>query len=128
METIHYSPVARYQQLALGVSSEQVSDFMQRFQLTQKQLADLLAISDKTLYAQRKNSHLDEASSDRFLFIQSIFALGEEALMSTEVFRKWLQTPHRSFENRTPLTLMKTISGAEVVRNELIRTQYGVLS
>lgn len=56
------------------------------------------------------------------------FALGEDALMSTEVFRKWLETPHRSFENRTPLTLMKTISGAEVVRNELIRTQYGVLS
>ena len=128
METIQYTPKERYQQLQQGVSEEQVKSLMKKFQLSQKQLADLLSVSDKTLYAQRKKGHLDEGLSDRFLLIQSVFAQGEEALMSAEVFRKWLDTPHRSFDNHTPLTLMTTINGSEVVRSELIRTQYGVLS
>ncbi len=128
METVQYTPKERYEQLQQGISEEQVRSFMQKFQLSQKQLANLLSVSDKTLYAQRKNGRLEESLSDRFLLIQSVFAQGEEALMSPEVFRKWLDTPHRSFENRTPLTLMTTINGAEAIRSELIRTQYGVLS
>ena len=128
MGTIQYTPKERYQQLAQGVSEEHVKALMQKFQLSQKQLADLLSVSDKTLYTQRKNGRLEASLSDRFLLIQSVFAQGEEALMSAEIFRKWLDTPHRSFENRTPRTLMATINGAEAVRSELIRTQYGILS
>ena len=128
METILPTPKERYQQLQQGILEEQVATFMRKFQLSQKQLANLLSVSDKTLYAQRKNGRLEESLSDRFLLIQSVFAQGEEAFMSAQVFRKWLDTSHRSFENQTPLTLMTTISGAEVVRSELIRTQYGILS
>ncbi|MEM6846160.1 MAG: antitoxin Xre/MbcA/ParS toxin-binding domain-containing protein [Bacteroidota bacterium] len=128
METLHYSPKERYEQLAQGVNEAQVKALMEQFQLSQKQLAELLAVSDKTLYAQRKTGQLDPALSDRFLLIQSVFAQGIEALMSAKVFRKWLLTPHRSFDGQTPFTLMTTISGAEVVKNELIRAQYGVLS
>jgi len=60
--------------------------------------------------------------------ILSVFAQGVEALMSAEVFRQWLLTPHKNFNGETPFALMTTISGAEVVKNELIRTQYGILS
>jgi putative toxin-antitoxin system antitoxin component (TIGR02293 family) len=128
METLQYSPKERYEQLFQGISEDKVSAFMKQFHLSQKQLAELLAVSDKTLYAQRKKGQLEQPLSDRFLLIQSVFAQGVEALMSEEVFRQWLLTPHRNFKGETPFTLMTTISGAEVVKNELIRTQYGILS
>lgn len=128
METVYYSPKERYEQLEKGVSEMQVKTFLEQFHLSQKQLAELLAVSDKTLYGQRKTGQLDPPLSDRFFLIQSVFAQGVEALMSAAVFRKWLLTPHRSFNGQTPFTLMTTISGAEVVKNELVRTQYGVLS
>ena len=128
MEALQYSPKERYKQLIQGIREDRVSAFMKQFYLSQKQLAELLAVSDRTLYAQRKKGQLEQPLSDRFLLIQSVFAQGVEALMSAEVFRQWLLTPQRNFNGETPFTLMTTISGAEVVKNELIRTQYGILS
>lgn len=128
MEAISITPKERYLLLKKGVATDEVKQFLQKFELGQKQTATLLSVSDKTLYAQLKGEVLDESLSDRFLLIASVFAEGEDALMSATTFRKWLGTPHRSFEGFTPLTLMATINGAEAVRSELIRTKHGVLS
>lgn len=111
-----------------GVTVADLKTFMQRFSLTQKQMASLLGLSDKTLFNLLKKDMLDVATSDRFLLVQSIFQEGVEALMSEQTFRQWLEKPHTYFNRRTPLEMMATINGAEAVRDELIRTKHGILS
>ena len=128
METTSITPKQRYLLLKQGVAIDQVKRLMEKFDLGQKQMATLLSVSDKTLYAQFKGKSLDENLSDRFLLIASVFEEGEEALMSSSTFRKWLDTPHHSFDGLSPITLMATINGAEAVKSELIRTKHGVLS
>jgi len=128
MEAISITPKERYQLVINGVATAELKEFMQTFKLNQKQMAQLLAVSDKTLYAQLKGKRLDQNLSDRFLLIQSVFVEGVDALMSADIFRRWLDTPHRGFEELRPITLMSTINGAEAVRSELIRTKHGILS
>lgn len=128
MNTINITPKERYQLSKKGVPADEVKKFMHKFQLGQKQMATLLSVSDKTLYTQLKEKRIDHHLSDRFLLVQSVFAEGEETLMSVENFRQWLDLPHRNFDGQTPMTLLSTINGAEAVRSELIRTKYGVLS
>ncbi|MFP4342208.1 MAG: antitoxin Xre/MbcA/ParS toxin-binding domain-containing protein [Cyclobacteriaceae bacterium] len=128
MDTINITPKERYQLSKKGVPVVEVKKLMQKFQLSQKQMSTLLSVSDKTLYSQLKEELIDQQLSDRFLLIQSVFAEGEEALMSAETFRKWLDLPHRNFDDQTPMTLLSTINGAEAVRSELVRSKYGILS
>ena len=47
MEGLQYSPKERYEQLLQGISQDKVGAFMKQFHLSQKQLAELLAVSDK---------------------------------------------------------------------------------
>lgn len=111
-----------------GIAVADLKAFMQRFSLTQKQMACLMGLSDKTLFNLLKNDVLDVATSDRFLLVHSIFQEGVDALMSEQTFRRWLDKPHTHFNRKTPLEMMTTINGAEAVRDELIRMKYGVLS
>jgi hypothetical protein len=66
------TPIERYELLKKGVATNEVKLFMQKFDLGQKQMATLLLVSDKTLYAQFKRESLDENLSDRFLLIASV--------------------------------------------------------
>ncbi len=111
-----------------GVAVTDLKTFMREFQLTQKQMALLLGISDKTLFNLLKGNRLDLAASDRFLLVQDVFREGAEALMSKNTFQQWLHKPHYYFEGKAPMAIMTTINGLEAVREELIRTKYGVLS
>lgn len=122
------TPKELHQRAEQGVASEEVKELIQKFHLNQKQMAFLLNVSDKTLYALLKSKQLDMAHSDRFLMIQSVFQEGAEAFMSVETFRNWLDKPHFYFDKKTPFELLGTINGAEAVRSELIRTKYGILS
>ncbi len=111
-----------------GIAVATLKAFMSEFRLTQKQMALLLGISDKTLFNLLKNDRMDLAASDRFLLVQAVFQEGIEALMSKNTFQQWLHKPHRYFEGKAPIAIMTTINGLEAVREELIRTKYGILS
>lgn len=126
--TVLSTPLELHKLAEEGVAVADLKAFMQRFTLTQKQMASLLGLSDKTLFNLLKSEILDVATSDRFLLVKSIFQEGAEALMSEQTFRKWLDKPHMHFNRKIPLEMMATINGAEAVRDELIRTKYGVLS
>jgi putative toxin-antitoxin system antitoxin component (TIGR02293 family) len=111
-----------------GVPTKTVNKFINRFNLTRKDLASLLGITERTLYSQLKKDKLDEKTSDRFLLVSSVFEEGSDALMSDAAFIEWIHTSHSHFDKETPFSLLTTINGAEAVREELIRTKYGVLS
>jgi putative toxin-antitoxin system antitoxin component (TIGR02293 family) len=111
-----------------GVPVAKLQSFMKKFGLTQKQTAFLLDISDKTLFNLLKEDLLNVSVSDRFLMIATIFQEGVDTFMSINAFSAWLFKPHFHFNKKSPFEIMGTINGAEAVRDELIRTKYGVLS
>jgi len=129
MSPIHvYTPKELHERAEQGVPVAELQAFMKKFGLTQKQTAFLLGISGKTLFSLLKEDLLNTPASDRFLMIAAVFEEGVDALMSVDAFRAWLYKPHFHFNKKFPFEMMGTINGAEAVRDELIRTKYGVLS
>lgn len=123
-----YTPKELHERAEQGVPVAELQAFMKKFDLTQRQTAFLLGISDKTLFSLLKGKLLNTPASDRFLMIAAIFEEGVSTLMSVDTFRAWLHKPHFHFNKKLPFEMMRTINGAEAVRDELIRTKYGVLS
>jgi putative toxin-antitoxin system antitoxin component (TIGR02293 family) len=112
-----------------GVSTSEMSAFQRKYMLTHKQMAYLLAISEKGYYnLLNKDSLLSKNQSGQFLKVVEVFKEGEEALMSKEAFLEWLQQPHWYFKHRKPFDLLDTPIGADAIIEELGRAKYGMLS
>lgn len=126
--TLQSSSKERHKASLIGIPTKAVNKFIDRFKLTKNDFSSLLGITERTLYTQLKKDKLDEKTSDRFLLINAVFEEGVDALMSDAAFIEWIHTPHSNFDEETPFSLLTTINGAEAVREELIRTKYGILS
>ncbi len=112
-----------------GVDIQELKMFQAQYTLTYKQMAHLLAISEKSYYnLLKKEARLNAHQSGQFLKVVQVFAEGEEALMSREAFLEWMEQPHWYFDQRKPFDLLDNSIGADAVIAELIRTKYGVLS
>jgi putative toxin-antitoxin system antitoxin component (TIGR02293 family) len=89
--------------------------------------SDLTAvIPRRTLTGLRKVSRLSPEQSDRIARTAGIFAFAERVFGDVEDARAWLLTPNPALKGETPLSLLRTGSGAEVVENVLIRIEDGV--
>ena len=112
-----------------GVSAAEMLAFQQKYGLTHKQMAYLMAVSEKGYYnLLNKNSSLSKYQSGQFLKVAEVFREGEEALMSKEAFLEWLQQPHWYLNHKKPFDLLDTPIGADAVIEELGRAKYGMLS
>lgn len=98
--------------------------------LTDRQLAAMLGISEKTLgrIKEDEGRRLDAVSSDRLYRLARIFAIAEHALESAEAAHEWLHHPQVGLGNQVPLDCLQTEVGAREVENLLGRIEYGVFS
>lgn len=113
-----------------GVAVEEVRAFQQQYNLTNKQMSFLLAVSTKGYYnlVDPAKNRLDKKLSGQFLKVKEVFREGEEALLSKEALLDWMQQPHWYFSHRKPFDLLDNPIGADAVMDELSRTKYGMLS
>lgn len=118
----------RYQMAEEGIFTSQVREAQVSYGISRQDMAGLLGVSEKTFYNLMGLTKLDADRSDRFLFIEKIFEAGEIALASRENLKSWLNLPHSNLSGKKPIELMETLTGAEAVYAEIIRTQHNVLS
>lgn len=111
-----------------GLSKESLLSVKQHAALTDRELAAMLGISEKTLGRVRdgEGRRLDAVSSDRLYRVARIFAIAEYVTESAEAAHEWLHSPQIGLGNRVPLDLLQTEVGAREVENLLGRIEYGV--
>jgi putative toxin-antitoxin system antitoxin component (TIGR02293 family) len=89
--------------------------------------ADLTAvIPRRTLTGMKLARRLTTEQSDRIARTAGIAALAQRVFGEVEAARTWLLTPNPALEGQSPLRLLRTGSGAEVVEGVLLRIEYGV--
>lgn len=94
-----------------------------------EQLAELLNLSMKTLLRyQQENRRLGPASSEWLLKLIAIFRQGETVFGRVDSFRAWLQKPAFGLGNQRPFDLLPTVSGMDLIADELSRIEYGDLA
>ena len=92
-------------------------------------LSPLLGVSEKTLARTRKSrARLDPGISDRLYRVAKVAALAVDVFEKHEAALSWLKRKQPGLGGRTPLSLLSTSAGIEMVEQLLHRIEYGVYS
>ncbi|MBU1101976.1 MAG: DUF2384 domain-containing protein [Bacteroidetes bacterium] len=112
-----------------GLLSNSFFDLAEVSGIKREELAGFLNISLKTLlrYSKEKK-RLNSINSEQILKIFSLYHKGEEVFGGIETFNKWLRKPAYGLGDRIPYELLTTISGIELIYNELAAIEYGDFS
>ena len=113
-----------------GVPRAAAERVRERLELTEREFAEGLGVSTKTLQRLARSEHgrLTPAQGDRLYRMARMVALAEDVFEERAHAREWLRQPQRGLGNRVPLALMRTEAGAREVEDLLGRIEYGVFS
>jgi putative toxin-antitoxin system antitoxin component (TIGR02293 family) len=92
------------------------------------QIAELLPISERTIQRYTRGQHFNRAVSEQILQIAEVVAKGVEVFEDRDRFLTWMQQPNVALGNKTPVSLLISRFGTQMVLDELGRIEHGVLS
>lgn len=112
-----------------GVEIGAVSDFAMMSGKSQKEIAELIHTTAKTLQNYSAGSkRLPMLQSGLLLKLFALYDKGLGVFEGVESFNGWLQKPAFGLYNDVPNTLLLTSTGINLVMDELIRIEYGDLA
>jgi putative toxin-antitoxin system antitoxin component (TIGR02293 family) len=112
-----------------GLSADAVFDFMLISDLPNEHVETALNKSVKTFQNYReKKTALDAPTSEKLLRLFSLYRKGADVFGSLNAFIEWLSRPAYGLGNQVPQTLMDTITGLDLITEELVRIEYGDLA
>lgn len=96
--------------------------------VTTQRMAEILPITERTIQRYKPGMHFSRTVSEQILHIAEVAARGSEVFGDREKFLQWMNLPSKALAGRTPMDLLETRFGAEMVLGELGRIEHGVLS
>ena len=112
----------------IGVTKNAVSHLARYLSLSWKQVAALLPVTERTLQRYTAQQHFNPAVSEQVLHVAEVLAKGTEVFQEKRKLLLWLNTPHKVFSGNTPMTMLGSRFGTELVLEELGRIEFGVYS
>jgi putative toxin-antitoxin system antitoxin component (TIGR02293 family) len=109
-----------------GVTKRQLEDLAGRLKISMRAIAKLLRVSERTLSRYDRKKLLNESVSEHILQIERVVEIGEDVFGNPERFLRWLRDSCEALGGKVPIKLLGSITGARLVRDELIRIDYGV--
>jgi putative toxin-antitoxin system antitoxin component (TIGR02293 family) len=95
---------------------------------TAEELAKSVGVARRTLDRRRTARKLDRDTSERLVRLASVAVRAHEVLGDAASMRRWLRSPNRALAGQTPISLLDTEQGAQVVLDVLGRLEHGVFS
>jgi putative toxin-antitoxin system antitoxin component (TIGR02293 family) len=112
-----------------GLRAEAVFDFISLSDFSSPFIEKVLNKTMKTFTSYKKNqTALDPVVSEKLLKIFSLYDKGNKIFGNVEEFNQWLATPSFGLGKFVPRDLLDTITGIELVSEELTRIEYGDLA
>lgn len=112
-----------------GLDAKTALDFLSLSGFTQDEFQETFKTTVKTIQNHvSRDLKLDAALSEKLLKSFALFDTGIEIFGSGQAFHQWLNTPAYGLGNRLPFDIMDTITGIQLIEEELIRIQFGDLA
>jgi len=112
-----------------GLKAQAVFDFILISQFPNQIIEQLLKKTLKTFTSYKdQNTLLDSAISEKLLKLFALYDKGASVFGSIEEFNKWMAEPAFGLGNQIPSSLLDTITGIDLVGEELTRIEYGDLA
>jgi putative toxin-antitoxin system antitoxin component (TIGR02293 family) len=112
-----------------GLEPQAAFDLIDVTSLTSKMIESILYITIKTLtnYKQHK-THLNASISEKVLSIFALYRKGILIFGSVDSLNKWMATPAYGLGEQRPNELLGTMTGINLIMEELTRIEYGDLA
>lgn len=111
-----------------GVPTSELDQLASELEMHIEDLATAMRISSRTLARRRQSGTLNIDESERVVRVARIRDAAVAALGSLDDARVWLITRNAGLRNATPISLVDTEPGGELVRNLLGQIEHGVFS
>lgn len=112
-----------------GVNANVIKNFRLYFNIPRQSTANMLNISEPTLYRWIKaNKNLERNFSVQLFELADLFLYGSEVFQNKDNFLKWLTLSNTSLGGYEPQALIEIPGGVAKVRDILGRIQYGIYS
>lgn len=111
-----------------GIPKKSLVALSKKISFTFQELANIMHISERTLQRFEDDVMVKTEYSEKVIELAKLYARGEEVFGSLERFKVWMKTPSLFFKNDTPLSLLDTSIGFNLVFNELGRIEQGIFA
>ena len=112
-----------------GLRAQAVFDFISLSEFSFPVIEKVLNKTIKTFTSYKKNqTNLDSTISEKLLKIFSLYHKGASVFGNNDEFNRWIAAPSFGLGNVIPRDLLDTVTGIELVYDELIRIEYGDLA
>jgi putative toxin-antitoxin system antitoxin component (TIGR02293 family) len=112
-----------------GLSAKAALDFLSLSGFTQDEFQETFKTTVKTIQNHvTRELTLDAALSEKLLKSFALFDKGAEIFGSASNFHQWLNIPAYGLGNQLPFELMDTITGIQLIEEELTRIEFGDLA
>ncbi len=127
-QTFFNSPVSRLQVIKGGLSPKSLNDLLQISGSTRLDMAKNLDLTEPTLRKHLGASkELSTSLSEHVLFLLELYDKGLDTFGSIDEFKNWLPQ-HNIGIDAKPNDLLDSITGINIVMNELNRIDHGILA
>lgn len=111
-----------------GLPSASVDAVVSLTRFTQTELAQALAIPERTLARRKREGALSPEESAKFVRLARVVERAEEVFEDNTAALTWLKTDNAALGGVTPLSLLDTDIGADSVLDTLGRIEHGVFA
>ena len=111
-----------------GIPKKALLTLRDHLDMPMKTLAPIVGTSERSLQRLADDSALSPAVSENTLRIAKILEKGVDTFGTVDDFKDWLDSPNGAMRGRTPMSLLNSQFGCQLVMNVLVRIDYGVHS
>ncbi|WP_162628805.1 type II RES/Xre toxin-antitoxin system antitoxin [Marinobacter bohaiensis] len=121
--------VASIARVRKGVGVATLERLKAKLAISDRELARLLRVSERTLDRRRQERKLDTDLSDHTVALLDIFSATLKLFEGNEAAaRRWLKSPERALGNKMPMELIELEAGRNVVKDLIGRLEHGIFS
>lgn len=116
-------------ELRKGYSYKQFTGMTKDIPLSYGEWPKILHISKRTLDRHKnENRFFDLHASERIFEICELYVLGIEVFEDTDKLDRWLFRPNPILDGQAPKDLFDTFVGLDLIKEQLLQIEYGILA
>jgi putative toxin-antitoxin system antitoxin component (TIGR02293 family) len=111
-----------------GLQKSLLLSLAKKISLTIQELADIMHISERTLQRYDDDAIIKTEYAEKAVELARLYTRGEDVFGSLDKFKTWMKTPLHVFKGETPVSLLDTSVGFDIVFKELGRIEHGIFA
>jgi putative toxin-antitoxin system antitoxin component (TIGR02293 family) len=111
-----------------GLPKKVLTGLAKKISLTIQELADIMHINERTLQRYDDDALVKTEYAEKAIELARLYTRGQEVFGSMDKFKRWMKTPSHIFRDETPVSLLDTSVGFDMVFRELGRIEHGIFA